>query len=165
MGGTRRDAVGPVTGSAPRHAMGSGSHAVGPAPPRAGRKIRALHEYAPHLTSHGFIDAPPKGAPGLLHAHRVPGVGRHRSGTEVGRLRCHCVAMDKPVLPGALDAFFNGIEMHQIRDLSETDSPAIWLGGASRTAVSDGRFKALCGALVNRRSFVDGLYLQGERAR
>jgi Fe-S cluster assembly protein SufD len=102
-----------------------------------------------HLTSHGFVDAPP-GAPGVLQpTASLSLVGVDALAATVLMINGH------PVLPDDTDAFFNGIEVTSLRDLSRLD-PA--LVAAHLEPLSDADQSRW--ALVNTALFQDGLYLK-----
>jgi Fe-S cluster assembly protein SufD len=102
-----------------------------------------------HLTSHGFIDAPAT-APALLQpSASLSLVGVDELAATVLMVNGH------PVLPDGIDAFFNGIEITSLRDLSRTD-PALVAGYLEPLSDADqSRW-----ALINTALFVDGLYLK-----
>jgi Fe-S cluster assembly protein SufD len=102
-----------------------------------------------HVTSHGFADAP-AAAPGLLQpTASLSLVGVDELAATVLMINGH------PVLPDGIDAFFNGIEISSLKDLSRTD-PA--LVAAHLEPLSDAD-QARWG-LLNTALFVDGLYLR-----
>src|SRR3984885_4866916 len=102
-----------------------------------------------HLTSHGFIEAPPSAAGALQPTASLSLVGV--DGLAAAVLMIH----GYPVLPYGIDAFFNGIEITSLRDLSRLD-PA--LVAAHLEPLSDADQARW--ALLNTALFLDGLYLR-----
>ena len=102
-----------------------------------------------HLTSHSFIDAP-KAALGLLQpTASLSLIGVDELAATVLMINGH------PVLPDGIDAFFNGIEITSLRDLSRTDPALI---AAHLQPLSDADQSRW--ALINAALFQDGLYLK-----
>jgi Fe-S cluster assembly protein SufD len=102
-----------------------------------------------HLTSHGFIDAP-NAAPGLLRpTASLSLVGVDELAATVLMINGH------PVLPDGIDAFFNGIEINSLQDLSRIDPAMV---AAHLEPLSDADQSRW--ALINTALFLDGLYLK-----
>ena len=99
-----------------------------------------------HLTSHGFADAPP-GAPGVLQpTASLSLVGVDALAATVLMINGH------PVLPDGTDAFFNGIEITSLRDLSRLDPALIAAHLAPLSDADQSRW-----SLINTALFQDGL--------
>jgi len=102
-----------------------------------------------HLTSRAFVDAPST-APGQLEpSASLSLVGALERAATVLMVNGH------PVLPTGMDAFFNGIEIRSLRDLSRIDPALI---AAHLTPLSDADQARW--ALLNTALFLDGLYLR-----
>ncbi len=102
-----------------------------------------------HMISRGFVDAPralsgavePSASLSLLSV-------AERAATVL-------VVNGHPALPTHMDAWFNGIEIRSLRDLSRTDPELI---ATHLTPLSDAEFARW--ALLNTALFTDGLYLK-----
>jgi Fe-S cluster assembly protein SufD len=102
-----------------------------------------------HVTSRAFIDAPPT-APGKFE----PTASLSLLDVDE-RAATVLMVNGHPVLPTGMDAFFNGIEIRSLRDLSRIDPALI---AAHLEPLSDADHARW--ALLNTALFLDGLYLR-----
>jgi Fe-S cluster assembly protein SufD len=102
-----------------------------------------------HLTSHGFVDAPRSASGTLAPSASLSLLGIAERAATVLLVNGH------PSLPTHMDAWFNGIEISSLRDLSRTDPALIAAHLEPLSDADQGRW-----ALLNTALFEDGLYLR-----
>ncbi len=102
-----------------------------------------------HLTSHAFSEAPHTTGGGLEPTASLSLVSAAERAATV------LMVNGFPVLPTAMDAWFNGIEIISLKDLSRTDPDLVAAHLEPPSDADQGRW-----ALLNTALFQDGLYLK-----
>jgi Fe-S cluster assembly protein SufD len=102
-----------------------------------------------HLNSHGFVDAPPNASGAFEPTASLSLLGIAERAATVLMVNGH------PALPTDMDAWFNGIEISSLRELSRTDPALIAAHLEPLSDADQARW-----ALLNTALFLDGLYLR-----
>jgi len=102
-----------------------------------------------HLALHGYVDAPTTPRHGLRPYASLSLVSGSQRAATVLMVNGH------PALPTHMDAWYNGIEIHSLRDMARSDAGLIAAHLEPLSDADQARW-----ALINAALFEDGLYLR-----